>query len=92
MQIFGPSQVQGARSITESLKTAAAEPTTRSIGVDTVDQLDLSREAQSLMQTGAANEIRSDRVADIRAQIASGRYETAEKLSAAVNRMLDEMA
>jgi negative regulator of flagellin synthesis FlgM len=36
--------------------------------------------------------IRSDRVAELRAQIASGQYETTERLNAAVERMLDELA
>ncbi|MCP4775613.1 MAG: flagellar biosynthesis anti-sigma factor FlgM, partial [Planctomycetaceae bacterium] len=35
---------------------------------------------------------RADRVADLRAQIASGDYETPEKLEAAVSRMFEEFA
>lgn len=45
-----------------------------------------------MMSTAASGEIRADRVADIRAQIASGQYDTAEKLDAAVSRMFDEFA
>jgi negative regulator of flagellin synthesis FlgM len=92
MQIFGPSSIQNTRAVTESLKTSAAEPTTRSVSIDTVDQLDLSREAQLLSQVDGASDIRADRVAEIRAQIETGRYESAEKLSAAVDRLLDELA
>ena len=37
-------------------------------------------------------EIRSDRVAQLRAQIADGSYDTAEKLDLAMERLLDEIA
>ena len=37
-------------------------------------------------------DIRADKVADIRAQIANGTYETSEKMSIALDRMLDELA
>ena len=36
--------------------------------------------------------IRADRVAELRAEIASGEYETAEKLDSAVSRMLNAIA
>jgi len=54
-----------------------------------MDQLDLSVEAQRLSQ---ANDIRQERVAHIKSQIAQGVYETPEKIDAAVDRMLDEFA
>lgn len=92
MQIFGPSNVQNTRAIAESLKAHAAQPTTHSVTIDTVDQLDISREAQYLMQVHGAPDIRADRVADIRTQIESGRYESGDKLNLAVDRLLDELA
>jgi negative regulator of flagellin synthesis FlgM len=92
MQIFGPSTVQNTRAIAESLKTSAAQPSINSVKVDTVDQLDISREAQYLMQVHGAPEIRAERVAEIRSQIETGRYESTDKLTAAVDRLLDELA
>lgn len=92
MQIFGPASVQNARGITESLRTAAAQQTTQPTTIDTLDQLDLSREAQALIQSQSATDIRADRVADIRSQIQSGRYESADKIHAAVDRLFDELA
>jgi anti-sigma28 factor (negative regulator of flagellin synthesis) len=54
------------------------------------DQVELSFEAQMLAR---ANEgIRADRVAYVKAQIASGVYETPEKIAATVERLLDEYA
>ena len=37
-------------------------------------------------------EIRIDRVAEIRRQIADGNYETPEKMDAALDRLLDQLA
>jgi len=54
-----------------------------------VDRLEISPEAQALQSSGG---IRGAKVAEVREQIASGRYETAEKIDAAVERMLDEIA
>ncbi len=56
-----------------------------------VDQVDFSAEAQ-MMMSGVNEGFRSELVADIRSQIASGRYETAEKIDMAVERMLDTWA
>ncbi len=92
MQIFGPSSVQNTRAIAESIKTNAAQPTTNPISIDTVDQLDISRDAQYLMQIHGAPDIRAERVADIRSQLETGRYESGDKLNVAVDRLLDELA
>lgn len=56
-----------------------------------VDQVDFSPEAQ-MMMSGVDSGFRADLVMDLRAQIASGRYETAERIEGAVERMLDEFA
>ena len=55
------------------------------------DQLDISEAAQAISQAGDAAPIRLDRVADIRAQIADGTYDTADKLDLAVDRLLNEL-
>ena len=56
-----------------------------------VDQLEISAEAR-LLGTQTVSGARADRIADIRAQIAEGRYETADKLELAVSRMFEELA
>jgi negative regulator of flagellin synthesis FlgM len=57
-----------------------------------VDQLDISREADLVSRVREAPDIRADRVASIRAEIAAGTYETQHKLEVAVGRLLDELA
>lgn len=54
------------------------------------DRAEFSAAAQQLQSLG--QEIRADRVAQIRAQIASGAYDSPAKISQALDRLLDEIA
>jgi negative regulator of flagellin synthesis FlgM len=83
------SNIQNTTSINSRPKTAAANNTTGSVPVD---QLDFSPQAQALSAAASTGDVRMDRIADIRAQIASGKYDTAEKIDTAVGRMLDQFA
>ena len=89
MQIRPTSNVQTSSAV--NLQTQNTTTATDSASSVPVDQLEISAEAQ-MMSSAASGDIRADRVADIRAQIASGQYESAEKLDAAVSRMFDELA
>ncbi len=53
--------------------------------------LKISPEANILSSMNNVPEIRASRVADIRAQIESGVYETEDKLDAALEGLLDEI-
>ncbi len=92
MQVFGPSSVQSSRAITQNLQTSSVRGAAAPAQLDTVDQLELSGEAQRLSQVQTAPDIRADRVAEIRAQIQAGKYESLEKVSVAVDRLLNELA
>ena len=85
MQIRPTNNLQNTQAI--KLNTQQAGATTSAGGQAPVDELELSPEAQIL--TGG--EIRADRVAQVRAEIASGVYETDAKLDAAVERLLDQI-
>lgn len=89
MQIRSTSNLQTSSAV-KLQKQNSANATQNNNSVP-VDSLEISAEAQ-LLSTSGATEIRADRVADLRAQIASGDYETPEKLDAAVSRMFDEFA
>lgn len=88
MQIRPTSNIQTSSAV--NLQTQNTTQGTNSANAAPVDQLDISAEAQ--MMSAANSDIRADRVADLRAQIASGQYDTTEKLNAAVSRMFDELA
>jgi negative regulator of flagellin synthesis FlgM len=88
MQIRPTSNIQTSSAV--NLQTQNTTRGAESASSVPVDQLDISAEAQMMSATNG--DIRADRVADIRAQIASGQYETSEKLNVAVSRMFDELA
>lgn len=86
MQIRPTNNLQNTQAV--NLNAQQTEATNSTSGQQApVDQLELSAEAQIL--TGG--EIRADRVAEVRAEIASGVYETDAKLDAAVDRLLDQI-
>ncbi|MES1213395.1 MAG: flagellar biosynthesis anti-sigma factor FlgM, partial [Singulisphaera sp.] len=58
----------------------------------TQDIVDISETGRLLEMAAQLPDIRSDRVAELRAQIAQGNYDSAEKLDLAVERLLDEIA
>ncbi len=104
MQIYGPFRVsttQSTQSAGQTPPTAPTAPTGKPTATP-VDQLDLSSSgnvggATSVNRLAATSDvsggqIRTDRVADIRRQIADGNYDTPEKLDAALERMLDQFA
>ena len=101
MQIYGPYRVStsalSGNNASSRPSQAAATPPTRGTAAPT-DQLDLSS-SHRLQSTAASTgpesvggDIRIDRVADLRRQIADGSYETPEKLDAALDRILDSFA
>ncbi len=88
MQIRRTTTVQNTNAINLKTqnKTGALEAQQNTVPVD---QLDISAEAQAITSN---NGIRTEKVAEIREQIATGRYETADKINVAVERILDEIA
>lgn len=90
MYINGPTQLHGPQSISGPHRagggTQTLEPTSR---FDTVDQLDISSEAEIASLARDTPDFRADKVAQIKAQIADGTYFTDDKLDIALERMLD---
>ena len=91
MYIQGTTHIHQAQGINAPHRGTVA---TKTAGTSTfgTDQVDISPEAEFLSMAHSLPDIRADRVADIRAQIAAGSYETDEKLDAALDRLLDELA
>ena len=93
MRIQGPTFVHGAQPINAPHRTAAAAPAAEpGKTLRPTDELTLSPEATLISQLQDVPDVRADRVAQLRAQIAAGTYETEEKLNAALDRLLDEIA
>lgn len=91
MQVHGPSHIHAAQAIKAPHRQAATPSDPVQPSSETVDQLDISQEAEIASRMHDIPEIRADRVAAIRAEIEAGTYETPEKLDTAVSRLLDEI-
>lgn len=93
MQIHGPSHVHGSHPVNaphRARPNQATQPPAQS--TRGVDELDISPEAELVSRVRDLPDVRADRVAQIRAEIESGVYETDEKLDIALDRLLDELA
>ncbi|MBM3953916.1 MAG: flagellar biosynthesis anti-sigma factor FlgM [Planctomycetaceae bacterium] len=89
MNIFGISFTQGAAAV-KGVAGAEAAQAAAGRGVGAVhDSVTLS--VDGVRAAESASDIRFDRVAAIRAEIAAGVYETPEKLDAALDRLLDRL-
>ena len=94
MQIFGPFRVSTSQATGGAQRLqpqSQANPTTPR-SASPIDQLDLSSGVSRMdgaSSVAGGGDIRIDRVADLRRQIASGNYDTPEKLDMALDRMLD---
>ncbi len=100
MQIYGPYRVSATQAGSGPQRSQPQKPAEQpsKTSAAAADQLDLSAGAsavnrlQSTSPVAGGGEIRIDRVAEIRRQIADGSYETPEKLDAALDRLLDQLA
>lgn len=98
MQISGNFSVGGldaARSTSRANAITSAHAETKASLSLPVDQLDLSPEALAISNQSEHSAIgetfRADKVASLREAIASGNYDTDEKLNAAFEIMLDRL-
>ena len=92
MQVYGPAAVHGAQGINAPHSVRPADNTQASrASADVSDVLQLSGPAQAASQLNDIPAIRQDRVDSIRQAIASGTYETPDKLSKALDGLLDEI-
>jgi negative regulator of flagellin synthesis FlgM len=92
MHIPGTTHIHGPHGINAPHAPFRNQPASQSSAPRPTDQLDISPAAEAAIRAAESSKVRLDLVNQIRAQIASGTYETADKLDVAVNRLLDELA
>jgi negative regulator of flagellin synthesis FlgM len=90
MQIYGTSQLHGAQPISAPHSQRTTDVQTPSPATQS-DSVDISPAADLAGRLSEIPDIRQDRVSAIKSAIASGTYETADKLSGALNGLLDEI-
>lgn len=92
MQIFGVSAANGSQALSGVKAIDGAGATKSAAGVgDVRDAVSLSVDGVRAAEAAATSDIRFDRVQAIRAAIAEGTYETAEKLDVALDRLLESL-
>ena len=93
MQVYGPAHLHGPQAIAPPHSAAIRAPQeTAAAGASPIrDEVQISDVARLVEQAQQAPDIRQDRVATIRAQLAQGTYETPERLDGAISRLLDEI-
>jgi negative regulator of flagellin synthesis FlgM len=92
MQIHSPSQIHGAQSVSGPQTSRSVSPASTSTASPIGDRLDISEAGQIAGRLAEIPDIRADRVEQIRAAIVNGTYENDDKLSTALDRLLDEIA
>ena len=91
MQIQGPSYLHGAQSISAPHRSPSTTAAGSTSSTREADQLDISPQASLASQLRDIPDVRADKVASLRSQIASGTYDTDAKLSSALSNLLDEI-
>ena len=86
-KLNGVSNVRAARSAYGADAAAASQPNRGS------DRVELSKNAdvQRLVELAKQNDVRTDKVADLKAQIAAGTYDLDAKADAVADRLLDDL-
>jgi negative regulator of flagellin synthesis FlgM len=90
MKIFGSTFVHGSHAISGPHRGLAPGAAAQPSSLSEVDRLDISP-AGELASRSLDGTNRAERLAQIRAAIEAGTYETDDKLDAAVDRLLDEI-
>lgn len=92
MQIQGINHLHGAQSIQGPHRSHAVSSAPQADAWMGVDEVDISHEAEMVSRVHDLPDIRTERVEQIRSEIAAGIYETDEKLDVAVGRLFDELS
>ena len=89
MQIHGPSQINGIKGPhtgpNSTRKASSPSPSAPA------DRVDISPAAEAAASAAEAPGVRADLVARVRSEIASGTYETPDKLDSALEGLLNEL-
>jgi negative regulator of flagellin synthesis FlgM len=91
MQIYGPAHLHGAQALgaPHMSRLSASQASSQSAAIQ--DELQISEAGRLVDQARELPDVRQDLVNRIRSQIAAGTYETPDKMSVALDRLLDEI-
>lgn len=91
MSVSGPSPVQGGFPVRPTQPTPPPSKPEATRPMSPVDQVEISSAGRMLDQIQQSGSLRAERLAQIKAAIDAGEYETPEKLDAALARLLTQI-
>ena len=91
MEVHGIGPVQGSSPISASRPAAEVQRTSETKPIASRDEVEISSGGKMLENLHQSPDVRAERLAQIKAAIEAGEYETPEKLEAALSRMLSEI-
>ena len=92
MKIQSVGVIHSAQTLHGPHRAAGPQSSPATSTLAEADQLDISSVADIASRELDTQSFRADRVAQLRAAIEAGNYETDEKIGLALDRMLDEIA
>ena len=90
MDIQGAGGISGPNRI-EPQKVSPGRTETADLGNKIGDRAEISETARLLSQLAEVPEVRMEKVEELKELIASGQYESKEKIEQAVERLMDEL-
>jgi len=91
MSVTGPGHVQGSFPVRPAQPTPPPTPSESTQPSQQTDEVEISSAGRMLDKIQQSGEVRTERLAQIKAAIEAGEYETPEKLEAALNRMMSQI-
>ena len=93
MAVNGPGSIQNSFPIkpTQSPSTPPVHKNAETKPIATSDELEISSTGKMLEHLNQSPEVRAERLAQIKAAIESGKYETPEKLDISLKKMISEV-
>jgi len=91
MPIQGPGSVNNALPIQPSQNHAEKLPQQQTQPVSTEDRVEISAAGKLLEKVQQSDQVRAERLEQIKAEIAAGEYETPGKLETALLKLLEEI-
>jgi flagellar biosynthesis anti-sigma factor FlgM len=88
MEVTGPSSIQRAFPVKPAQTTSQGQPAQRARLEMPKDEVEISSVGKMLENLNQSPEIRAERLAQIKAEIADGTYDTDAKMSVALDRLM----
>ena len=86
------NNINGANPLSKIAPPATAKtPAASAAAPAKADRVEISGAVQGYLKVLKANDVRTDKVADIKSRIEAGTYETDDKLDVAADKLLDDL-